>query len=51
MPSPPSASVAAAGIDPSIDGQSEISEICTSSQALHAASCQNESAVLVQREN
>jgi hypothetical protein len=30
--------VAAAGIDPSIDGQSEISEICTSSQALHAAS-------------
>jgi hypothetical protein len=37
--------VAAAGIDPSIDGQSEISEICTSSQALHAASCQNESAV------
>jgi hypothetical protein len=38
-------SVAAAGIDPSQDGQSGISEICTSSQALHAASCQNELAV------
>jgi hypothetical protein len=45
VPSPPSVSVAAAGIDPSQDGQSGISEICTSSQALHAASCQNESAV------